>query len=89
VSTIGCYRTVSFPRYYICSRLINLKKNNRFESFVGVPATKENVDKFAAEIPLQRLCTPEDVANAVLFLSSDEAKFVTGVAFEVDGGRAI
>jgi 3-oxoacyl-[acyl-carrier protein] reductase len=44
---------------------------------------------FAAGIPLGRLCTPEDVANAVLFLSSDAAAFITGVSLEVDGGRCV
>jgi meso-butanediol dehydrogenase / (S,S)-butanediol dehydrogenase / diacetyl reductase len=33
------------------------------------------------------LCDPEDIADAVVFLASDEAKRVTGVAFPVDGGQ--
>jgi len=32
---------------------------------------------------------PEDIANAALYLCSDEANFITGTAFEVDGGRCI
>lgn len=44
---------------------------------------------FIASIPLGRLCTPYDVASAALFLASDEASFLTGVALEVDGGRGI
>lgn len=44
---------------------------------------------FAASVPLGRLSQPRDIANAVAFLSSDEAAFVTGVALEVDGGRCI
>jgi 3-oxoacyl-[acyl-carrier protein] reductase len=44
---------------------------------------------FLASIPLGRLCTPEDVANAMLFLASDEGSFVTGATIEVDGGRCI
>ena len=39
-----------------------------------------------AGIPLGRLGTPEDVANAALFLVSDAASFISGVAFPVDGG---
>lgn len=39
-----------------------------------------------AAIPLGRLSTPLDVANAALWLASDEAAFVTGIALEVDGG---
>lgn len=60
-----------------------------FESFVGVPFTEENVKKFTAAIPLGRLTDVDDVANAALFLGSDEGKFITGVNMEVDGGRGI
>jgi len=38
------------------------------------------------EIPLGRLATVHDVANAALFLASDEAKFLNGVSLPVDGG---
>jgi len=44
---------------------------------------------FLSTIPLGRLCTPEDVANAMVYLASDEAAFVTGVVLEVDGGRCL
>ncbi len=40
-------------------------------------------------VPLGRLGTPEDVANAVLFLASDEAAYVTGTTIIVDGGQII
>ena len=36
--------------------------------------------------PIGRLGKPEDVANAILFLASEDASFVTGVALPVDGG---
>ena len=38
------------------------------------------------EVPLGRFGTPDDVANAVLYLASDEASFVNGLALTVDGG---
>ncbi|MCZ7657917.1 MAG: glucose 1-dehydrogenase [Xanthobacteraceae bacterium] len=44
---------------------------------------------FRASVPLGRLSTPRDIANATLFLASDEAEFLTGVVLEVDGGRCI
>jgi 3-oxoacyl-[acyl-carrier protein] reductase len=51
--------------------------------------TPELRAKFAASVPLGRLSQPRDIANAVAFLSSDDAAFITGVALEVDGGRCI
>ena len=42
-----------------------------------------------AGIPMGRRATPEDVADATFFLASDQAKFLTGVCLDVDGGRAI
>ena len=44
---------------------------------------------FKSSIPIGRLSTPQDMANAALYLASDEANFITGVALEVDGGRCI
>jgi 3-oxoacyl-[acyl-carrier protein] reductase len=51
--------------------------------------TPENRARFVATVPLGRLSTPEDVARAALWLASDDAAFITGVALEVDGGRCI
>jgi 3-oxoacyl-[acyl-carrier protein] reductase len=51
--------------------------------------TPENRARFIASVPLGRLSRPEDIANAALYLASDEAAFITGVALEVDGGRCI
>jgi len=59
------------------------------ESFMGVPDTPENRAKFIATIPLGRMSEPGDVARAALFLASDEAAFITGVEFPVDGGRTV
>lgn len=42
-----------------------------------------------ATIPLGRLCQPEDVAQAALYLASEEAAFLTGMDLAVDGGRGI
>ncbi|MCU0905934.1 MAG: SDR family oxidoreductase [Rhodobacteraceae bacterium] len=59
------------------------------ETFMGLPDTPENRARFIATIPLGRLCEPQDMANAALYLASDEAAFITGVIHEVDGGRTI
>lgn len=46
---------------------------------------KEVIDPLIAQIPLRRLGKPEDVANAFVFLASDEASYITGVVLSVDG----
>lgn len=58
------------------------------KSFMGED-TPEVRAKFLSTIPLGRFSTPEDMGNAALFLCSDEASMITGVAMEVDGGRCI
>ena len=51
--------------------------------------TLEKRAQFISSIPLGRLSLPEDMANAALFLCSDEAEMITGLCMEVDGGRCI
>jgi 3-oxoacyl-[acyl-carrier protein] reductase len=51
--------------------------------------TPETRAKFIGSIPLGRFSTPRDIANAALFLASDEAAFITGAVLEVDGGRCV
>ncbi|SHM12755.1 3-oxoacyl-[acyl-carrier-protein] reductase [Fibrobacter sp. UWB7] len=48
--------------------------------------SEETRAKYAAQIPLGRLGQPEDVAKAVAFLASDDAKYITGQVIGVDGG---
>ncbi|MBN3850852.1 MULTISPECIES: SDR family oxidoreductase [Burkholderiaceae] len=57
--------------------------------FMGVEDTPQNRQRFLAGIPLGRFSTPQDIANAALYLASDDAEFVTGVCLEVDGGRCV
>jgi 3-oxoacyl-[acyl-carrier protein] reductase len=59
------------------------------ELFMGVPDTPENRAKFVATIPLGRMSRPRDIATVALFLASDEAEFLTGMEFPVDGGRTV
>ena len=51
--------------------------------------TPEKRAQFISSIPLGRLSLPEDMANAALFLCSDEAEMITGLCMEVDGGGCI
>ena len=46
---------------------------------------KEILDPMIAQIPLRRLGKPEDIANAFVFLASEEASYITGVVLSVDG----
>ena len=57
--------------------------------FAGGKLTAETEAKFVATIPLGRPSTPLNVANAVLYLASDEAEFISGVCLEVDGARCV
>ena len=56
-------------------------------AFMGTEDTPENRARFVATIPLGRLSTPEDIANACLWLAEDSSSFITGVLLPVDGGR--
>jgi 3-oxoacyl-[acyl-carrier protein] reductase len=57
--------------------------------FAGGAVTDEAKQRFLATIPLGRFSTPLDVANACLYLASDEASLVSGVCIEVDGARCV
>ena len=57
--------------------------------FAGGELTEEAKKQFLATIPLGRFATPLDVANACLYLASDEAAMVSGVCIEVDGARCV
>ena len=58
------------------------------KSFMGED-TPEVRAKFLSTIPIGRFSTPDDMGHAAVYLCSDEASMVTGVAMEVDGGRCI
>lgn len=59
------------------------------ESFMGMPDTPENRKKFIATIPLGRLSEPRDIGRAAVYLGSDDAEFISGVEFPVDGARTV
>ena len=57
--------------------------------FAGGALTEEAKKRFLATIPLGRFSTPLDIANACLYLASDEAAMVSGACVEVDGARCV
>jgi NAD(P)-dependent dehydrogenase (short-subunit alcohol dehydrogenase family) len=64
------------------------------ETTLGVPAAdaknfKSGAQHFADRIPLRRIGQPEDIAAAVAFLASDEARHVTGADWLIDGGQTL
>ncbi len=58
-------------------------------AFAGGAVTPEARARFHSTIPLGRFSTPADIANAALYLASDEASLVSGVCLEVDGARCV
>lgn len=69
-----------------------VRVNAIFPGIIETPMTqalsssKDLLDQLVQATPLQRLGQPEDIANAVLFLSSDESSYITGAELTIDGG---
>ncbi len=57
------------------------------EQFMGQADSPEMRAKFVASVPIGRMSTPEDIANACLWLAEDSSSFITGILLPVDGGR--
>ena len=75
----------------------DIRSNSVHPTFIDTPIldgmvvstgkSKEVImEKLARQIPLKRVGEPNDIANAVLYLASDESRFVTGAELKVDGG---
>ena len=65
---------------------VNAVSPHAIETEMSAQWSEERRKEIIASIPLGRLGKPEDVANAVLFLASDEASFITGEILDVNGG---
>lgn len=72
------------PGYTATERLNELAGTRALAANVSV---KEIHEKWSEEIPLRRLARPEEVADAIVWLASDRASYVTGQTILVDGGR--
>lgn len=71
----------------------NIRVNAVAPGFINTEMTtvlgEKSLEKFMNMIPLHRFGTPEEVANAVLFLLSDESQYITGQVLQLDGGLGI
>jgi len=76
-------------RIRVCALAPVMGETALLETFMGMADTPENRARFVSTIPLGRMSQPQDIANAALWLASDEAGFITGVVLEVDGGRCV
>jgi 3-oxoacyl-[acyl-carrier protein] reductase len=72
-----------------CVCPVSAATNFDFQAMGKKDLSEEMEQKVIDGIPMARRATPEDVADAYAFLASDEAKFLTGVALDIDGGRSI
>ncbi|MFP3918589.1 SDR family oxidoreductase [Lysinibacillus telephonicus] len=59
------------------------------EKFYGNMDPVEGRKLYEDSVPIGRLCQPEDIAKMVAYLSSDDASFITGAVYNVDGGRGL
>lgn len=64
-----------------------VRVNSVHPGFIDTPLLKDKRDRIIATTPSGRLGTAEEVAAVITFLASDEASFVTGAEFVVDGGH--
>jgi NAD(P)-dependent dehydrogenase (short-subunit alcohol dehydrogenase family) len=56
------------------------------QSMIDAAPERNIEEKLVQQIPLRKLAEPIDIANAALFLASDESSFITGTELVVDGG---
>ena len=80
---------------YCAKKRYNIRCNTIHPAFVDTPildpikqafGEKEAIQKLARQIPMNRIGDTDDVAYAVVYLSSDESKFITGSEIVIDGG---
>jgi len=80
---------------YCAKRATNIRSNSVHPVFIATPildglvgryGKEEAYAKLARQVPLGKIGEPDDIAYAILYLASDESKFVTGAELKVDGG---
>lgn len=80
---------------YCAKKKMDVRSNSIHPTFIDTPildpirqrfGVEEGEAKLARQVPLGRIGVPKDVADAVLFLASDESRFITGSEIKLDGG---
>ena len=88
------FKSVCINPYYVQYAKQNIRCNAVLPGLIATDAAIKNmsddfIDSFLKHVPLHRFGQPEDIANAVLFLVSDDSSFITGQLLEVAGGFGI
>jgi len=71
------------PGWTRTSRIENLAKSRAIQTGRNYD---DVIDGWTSKIPLKRLAQPEEIANLVVFLASEQASYITGTVIQVDGG---
>ena len=67
---------------------VKLKRKTYEEELKRFAKTEEGKAGMVSNVPLKRAGRPEEIAQAIVFVSSDKASFITGAAYPVDGGKS-
>ena len=78
---------VEYARRNIRCNCINpgIVRSGMIKPFLDDPGARKTLE---GSLPMNRIGEPEDVANAILFMASDEASWITGTVLDVDGGKS-
>ncbi len=71
----------------LCPTMVDTPMGRR--SLGSRPDPERYLAEIAAEIPMRRIASPDDLVGAAVYLASDESSYVTGIALPVDGGRTV
>ncbi|MAT87758.1 MAG: short-chain dehydrogenase, partial [Aestuariivita sp.] len=72
----------------VCPNEVNTPMIRSGFSIRGLDPDK-GIENLNASVPLGRIAEPEDIADVILFLSSDQARYICGALLEVNGGKAV